>query len=106
MSRLSIASRSLAQGSVQAIDRFENPFVTKIIFAIEREQRLQEYESDFIEAADCVEGVSALSKTAGMEKGEFCGAQAIQDHLLPQHDRIDFNAALELLEQMLRIEQR
>jgi hypothetical protein len=38
-----------------------------------------------------------------MEKGEFSGRQAIQDHLLPQHRGIDFNAALELREQMLRI---
>ena len=71
-----------------------------------REQTLGEYERDLGQATDRVEGVSAVSKTAGMEKGEFCGAQAIQDHVLPQRDRIDFNAALELLEQMLRVEQR
>jgi hypothetical protein len=50
------------------------------------------------------EDVSAVSKTVGMDQGEFADGQAILDHLLLQRGGIDFNAAFESLEQLLRIE--
>jgi hypothetical protein len=88
----------------KAIDSFETTFVSKIIFDVKSEQRLQEYERDFSQAPDCVEDVSAVSKTVGMDQGEFADGQAILDHLLLQRGGIDFNAAFESLEQLLRIE--
>ena len=85
---------------------FQTAFVAEIKFGVESEQRLQKYERDLRQATDGVKEVFALGKTVSVEKGEFGNAQAIQNHFLPQHSGVDFDLALEVPDQMLRIEDR